>query len=343
MLLAAIGRGVRNVSQPLPNQTSETPEEENLPNQAPSGVSNFRTIMFMVILSFVCALILSVLASALAEPKEIAKDLDRSKQMMIAAKILSHDGHFLIKNDEGRYVPAKYLKDGILVPGEAESFAARSQLIDVYKLRLQPMLVDDKGNLTTFAEAKINEEEYLNNYKKTGYYLQPLKLIYRITPNPSSEAKLEGGKEAADGYVIPVNGFGLWDAIYGYLAIDIDGNKVIGATWYDQKETPGLGANIADAPWQNLFPGKVIFQPGATGKTDFKTAPLGITVVKGKVNEVLGESPKSKSAVDGMAGATLTGNGVTDAYKNVLSAYRPFLIKLHDENLKTSKNAKEAT
>ena len=57
------------------------------------------------------------------------------------------------------------------------------------------------------------------------------------------------------------------------------------------------------------------------GKTDFKTAPLGITVVKGKVSEVLGNSPKAKSAVDGMAGATLTGNGVTDAYRDVLSAY----------------------
>ena len=41
------------------------------------------------------------------------------------------------------------------------------------------------------------------------------------------------------------------------------------------------------------------------GKTDFKTAPVGIIVVKGKVSEVLGNSPKAKSAVDGMAGATL--------------------------------------
>lgn len=60
------------------------------------------------------------------------------------------------------------------------------------------------------------------------------------------------------------------------------------------------------------------------GKTDFKSAPLGILVVKGKVSEVLGNSPKSKSAVDGMAGATLTGNGVTEAYRDVLSPYRPF-------------------
>lgn len=294
----------------------------------------------MVVLSFVCALILSVLASALAEPKEIAKDLDRSKQMMIAAKILSHDGYFLIKNDEGKYIPAKYLKDGLLIPESPEDLATRNQLLDVYKSRLIPMLADGQGNLTTFAAANLNEDEYLSSYRKTGYYLQPLKLLYKIKPNPHSEAKPGSKQEAAEGYVIPVNGFGLWDAIYGYLAIDIDGDTVIGTTWYDQKETPGLGANISEAQWQNLFPGKLIFQPSADGKTNFKTAPLGITVVKGRVAEVLGNSPKAKSAVDGMAGATLTGNGVTDAYRNVLNAYRPFLLKLQEAFEKTSQKLK---
>ena len=67
---------------------------------------NLRTIIFMVALSFVCALVLSLLASSLAKPKEIAKDLDRSKQMMIAAKILDHQGHFLMQDDQGRTVPA---------------------------------------------------------------------------------------------------------------------------------------------------------------------------------------------------------------------------------------------
>jgi Na+-transporting NADH:ubiquinone oxidoreductase subunit C len=319
------------VSEQQPNPSLETTESKH---EIASGISDFRTIVFMVILSFICALILSVLASALAVPKEIAKDLDRSKQMLIASKILSHDGHFLIKNDEGRYVPAKYLKDGILVPGTNNNTASQKELLDVYKLRLQPLLVDDRGNLTTFKAAHLNEEEYLANYKKSGYYLQPFKLIYKIMPNPSPEAKMVEGEEAADGYVIPVSGFGLWDAIYGYLAIKTDGNTIIGTTWYDQKETPGLGANIADPPWQSLFPDKVIFQPGSDGKTDFQSAPLGITVVKGKVSEVLGETPKAKNAVDGMAGATLTGYGVTDAYKNVLNAYRPFLLKLHDAFMK---------
>lgn len=301
--------------------------------QPSKGASNTRTIVFMVILSFVCALILSLLASALEQPKVIAKDLDRSKQMMIAARILSHEGFFLMLDAQGNYVPAKYQKEGILVTGSEEDFPTNAQLIEVYNKRLKPFLVDAKGDRTTFEKANLNEDEYIAKYRKTGYYKQPYKLIYEILPNPQGDAK-GSEKEKAEGYVIPVNGFGLWDAIYGYLAVKPNGNEVIGISWYDQKETPGLGANISESYWQGLFPGKNIFQSSPDGKTDFKLAPLGIVVVKGKVAEVLGDTPKAQSAVDGMAGATLTGNGVTDAYRDVLAPYRPFLIKIHDESVK---------
>lgn len=274
---------------------------EPLPNQGPT---NTQTIVFMVLLSFFCAFILSILASVLEKPKEVAKDLDRSKQMMIAAKLLDHNGRFL-ENE----IPV-------------QDKATNAQILEVYKKRIKPLLVDLQGNKTTFQEAKINEDDYLAKYKKTGYYKEPLKLIYEIlTENDSKPI----------GYVIPVNGYGLWDAIYGYLAIKPDGNTIVGISWYDQKETPGLGANISEQPWQDLFPGKVLFQESPGGTTDFQSAPLGIVVVKGKVVDVYGNSAKSKSAVDGMAGATLTGNGVTDAYREVLAAYRPFLIKVHNE------------
>lgn len=278
----------------------------------------------MVILSFASALILSILASALEKPKEIAKEIDRSEQMMIAAKLLDHEGHFLTLDKEGKLVPAK-LEGNRLVPDSNKPIASKEQILELYKKQFVPLLVNKSGELKTFKELNINQDEYIANFRKTGYYKEPWMLIYKILPN---DQKKEG--EATDGFVIPINGFGLWDAIYGYLAIKPDGDTVIGTSWYDQKETPGLGANIAEAYWQNLFPGKKIFQESPDGKTDFKSAPLGITVVKGKVSEVLGNSPKAKSAVDGMTGATLTGNGVTDAYKDVLAPYRPFLIKLHE-------------
>lgn len=294
-----------------------------------TSYSNSKTILFMIVLSFICALILSVLASALKTPKEIAKELDRSKQMLIAARIIHPLGYFQIETDENKFVYAKFSNGGVLIPTKEKIIATKNEILDVYRLRIHPSLVDGKGQEFTFQEAGQDEQTYTTEFRKTGYYKEPLKLIYKISPNPSEDKQKETIKTVI-GYVIPVNGFGLWDAIYGYLAVKPDGNTVIGISWYDQKETPGLGANIAEPEWQSQFPNKKLFQPNADGSTDFSSAILGITVVKGRVSEVLGNSPRAKSAVDGMAGATLTGNGVTNAYRDVLEAYRPFLIKLHE-------------
>ncbi len=306
--------------------------EANLPK------SNSRyTIIFMVILSFVCALILSILASALEGPQEVAKELDRSKEMLISAQILNPFGYFQIQDSEGKYVPATLTNGGRLEPSTEKIVPSGKQILEVFRSRIQSFLVNSKGEELTFQQAGINEPQYISEYRKTGYYNQPNKLVYKIFKNPNNDQAKDGKGPEIEGYVFPVNGMGLWDAIYGFLSIKTDGDTVIGISWYDQKETPGLGANISDPVWQIQFPGKLIFQESSDGKTDFNTAQIGITVVKGKVADVLGQTPRAKSAVDGMAGATLTGNGVTDAYKNVLAAYRPFLIRIHDEYEKNKK------
>lgn len=280
---------------------------------------------FIILLSFICALILSLLSSALKKSQTVAKGLDRSQQMMIAANVMNHRGNFLIKDAEGKYVLAKYKSGGYLVASETEIFPTQEQIIEIFQKRFLARLTDDSGNVYTFEEAKINENEYVDAFRKQGYYTQPYRLFYEVLPNEK-----DIGKDTQPiGYVIPVNGFGLWDAIYGYLTIAPDGDTVIGISWYDQKETPGLGANISEPDWQSQFPGKLIFQESPDGTTHFQTAQIGITVVRGRVSEVLGNSPKAKSAVDGMSGATLTGNGVTSAYRDVLSAYRPFLLNIH--------------
>ena len=76
----------------------------------------------MVILSFICALILSILASVLAEPEGIAKEIDRSKQMMIAAKILDHDGYFLVTDPRQTGTCDVCDRSGNLVPESPRDF-----------------------------------------------------------------------------------------------------------------------------------------------------------------------------------------------------------------------------
>jgi Na+-transporting NADH:ubiquinone oxidoreductase subunit C len=256
--------------------------------------------------------------------------------MMIAARILNPEGYFQIQDSSGEYVPAKEVEGGVLVPGSKEDIPSPTQLLTVYYKRLHTYLVDPEGNLTTFEAAKIDETEYLNKYRKEGYYTQPYKLIYEILPNAAEKGDASEAKagETVDGYVIPVNGQGLWNAIYGYLAIRPDGNKVIGVSWYQHGETPGLGAVIAEPGWQSQFFGKQILQSTGEAIPDAKSASVGIIVLRGKVSEVLGTSPKAASAVDGITGATLTGNGVVKAYQDVLEAYRPFLVKLQEQHKK---------
>lgn len=193
-----------------------------------------------------------------------------------------------------------------------DTAASSKEILSTYQTEITPMLVTEEGDLLSFEATGLDLETYLKSHAKQGYARLKYKLIYLIKQG---------------GYVIPVNGYGLWDAIYGYLGIDKNGDTVIGISWYDQKETPGLGGEIANPDWEKQFYGKVIFQKNGDGTTNYARAPLGIQVVKGTVAEMLGSSPAADSAVDGISGATITVTGVNAAIKNSLAPYRKFLMK----------------
>lgn len=111
-------------------------------------------------------------------------------------------------------------------------------------------------------------------------------------------------------YVIPVYGMGLWGAINGYVAINADKSTVFGTYFDHDSETAGLGAEIKDnRAWQNQFQGKKLF-----AQDPHKIA----LAVSKKV-----EDPATQ--VDGITGATLTSNGVTEMLQTCLGAYMNFL------------------
>ena len=111
-------------------------------------------------------------------------------------------------------------------------------------------------------------------------------------------------------YVIPVYGMGLWGAINGYIAINADKSTVFGTYFDHESETAGLGAEIKDnRAWQNQFQGKKLFAQDPN--------KIALAVSK-KV-----EAPSTQ--VDGITGATLTSNGVTEMLQTCLGAYMNFL------------------
>ena len=59
--------------------------------------------------------------------------------------------------------------------------------------------------------------------------------------------------------MVPIEGNGLWSTLYGFLALDADTRTVVGITFYEHKETPGLGGEVDNPRWKALWPGRKAF------------------------------------------------------------------------------------
>ena len=126
-----------------------------------------------------------------------------------------------------------------------------------------------------------------------------------------------GEKEGKTFYVAPIRGKGLWDAIWGYISMDE--NMVVQGAYFDHKgETPGLGANIKQRYFMDDFIGEHLMTEAGVFK--------GITVKKGN-NDAVNED-KTDYEVDAIAGATITGDGVSAMIKKDLSLYVPYFKNL---------------
>ncbi len=159
-------------------------------------------------------------------------------------------------------------------------------------------VIDEQGNVTNPGTKGGEKAGFLLN---SADYKAGRLAIYDCT--------VEGKRK----FVVPVYGMGLWGPIWGYIAVNEDGNTVYGAYFNHEGETAGLGSEIKDSKaWQDLFKGKTIY--GADGKP--------VLCVK-KTSEI-----KDKSCeVDGVTGATLTSVGVSNMLQEGFAKYRNYLKK----------------
>ena len=120
--------------------------------------------------------------------------------------------------------------------------------------------------------------------------------------------------------VLPIRGYGLWGTLYGYLSLGSDLNSVNGIEFYDHKETPGLGGEVENEDWKAIWKGKLIYN---------QDGGVELRVVKG--------AAKDEYQIDGLSGATLTSNGVSNMINYWLGdeAYGPALKKIK-EHIKNS-------
>ncbi len=118
-------------------------------------------------------------------------------------------------------------------------------------------------------------------------------------------------------YIIPLYGAGLWDDIWGYIALEDDFNTVYGTSFGHKGETPGLGGEITTDWFQKSFKGKTIFEGD-----EF----VSVIVKKGKL-----DNPKHQ--VHSITGATMTSNGVTNMIRDDLANYLAYFEKVKNGEL----------
>ncbi|KDE39924.1 MAG: Na(+)-translocating NADH-quinone reductase subunit C [Nitrincola lacisaponensis] len=140
---------------------------------------------------------------------------------------------------------------------------------------------------------------------------QPLKMpVYIVEAEDGSIEKL----------ILPIHGYGLWSTMYGFLALEGDLNTVAGLGFYEHAETPGLGGEIDNPSWRASWIGKQIYSGESTDEP-------ALRVIKGAVDP---SQSGSEYRIDGLAGATLTANGVTNMIRFWMgeSGFGPFIANL---------------
>ncbi len=157
------------------------------------------------------------------------------------------------------------------------------------------------------ATGKFNESVDPNTFDEKTALTKP-DLSIQIPPDAdlagikrrvnTAEVFLVKKDDQIETIILPVYGKGLWSTMYAFLALAPDGKTIKGFSFYDHAETPGLGGEIDNPNWQAQFKGKKVFND---------SGDLKIDILKGSVDL---SKPEAVYQADGLAGATLTTNGV---------------------------------
>ena len=193
---------------------------------------------------------------------------------------------------------------GINENGEGDvKFVSKNVVGDLFEKYITQQLVIQGDDVTP------NDKAYMINIKKEqALAKEGEKRRFPLFIGKKDEKKF---------YIAPIRGKGLWDAIWGYIAMDE--NMVVQGAYFDHKgETPGLGANIKERFFMDDFIGEHLLDSNGNFK--------GIRVAKG--NNDPKNDEKTDYEVDAIAGATITGDGVSAMIKSDLKLYVPYFKSL---------------
>jgi Na+-transporting NADH:ubiquinone oxidoreductase subunit C len=244
---------------------------------------------FAVSICLVCALFVAGSAVGLKDRQDANILLDRQKKVLTVA--------------------------GLMEDGER---LTREEIASAFEVSIQQKVIDLKtGSARPEIDGASFDQQAAARDPETSFAAPENLAKVRRLPNDALVFDVvEDGELKA--LILPIEGYGLWGTLYGYLALAPDARTIVGITFYSHKETPGLGGEVDNPRWKALWPGRLAF--------DDREKPV-IAVKKGAAGSVE-EDPYN---VDGLSGATITSRGVTslvrfwlgdDGFGPYLASYR---------------------
>ncbi len=221
-----------------------------------------KTLAVVIGVCLVCSIVVAGSAVGLRSMQETNAALDKKSNILNAAGLL----------------------------GDASS---KEEIADIYNERVEEKFVDLSSG--EYVDKPTSDFDMYKAAKKPEFMVKVegsnVGFLRRSSVASVYHVKDESGNVTR--LVLPVHGSGLWDLMYGFLALDNDGHTVRELIYYQHKETPGLGGEIQNPDWQAKWDGKQLFKDG----------DVAISVDKN-----VGDG--NQYAVDALSGATLTSNGV---------------------------------
>ena len=242
---------------------------------------------FATAICVACAIVVSSSAVSLRERQLVNQALDMQRNVLVAAGLAAPDEALEQDEIEARFAPIRQVvidvATGTATDVDPATFDPRAAAADPATSRTAP---PNNAGLNRVADQA---------------------LVY----------ELRQADGALDLVVLPVHGLGLWGLLYGFVALDADLETIRGLTYYEHKETPGLGGEVDNPRWKRLWDGRRAFGPDG--------APA-IEVVRG----LAGPPADDPFRVDGLAGATMTSRGVTNMLRFWLDdqGFGPYLDTL---------------
>lgn len=252
--------------------------------------SNGYVIGFAAILTVVLGGLLALAATGLREPQAKAEQLDTRTKILSA----------VMKIEEG------------------------DDVNKIWEERITSLVVNLEGDeiaqLENGEQLVAEKIDVGKEYKKAPE--ERLFPVYKFI-NPETPDKV-------DAYIVPVFGNGLWDRIWGFVALEPDLVTVRGVRFDHKGETPGLGARITDEGVQDRYVGKKIYND--IGELE------SIEMVKSETND---PSMYDDYHVDGMSGATLTAKGVNNMLEKYFTYYQNYFKTIESADKEEVERAPE--